>query len=132
MNNIQGIGNEILSRFTDSGVSFDHTTTSLDAMSVICHEDELKGKEQLLLHTIERAVQPDRITLKRDIAMVCVVGEGIPEYNVAVHAKLYSALESEDISTFGESYTGGNNIVIAVKSGDLQRTINSLYNSLVQ
>jgi len=132
MHDIRGIGDEILQRFRQSGISFDHTTTALDAMSVICQEAQIQENEEAVLEAIQKTIQPDEITINGDIGMICVVGNGIPARSVSVHAKLYTALEDQGIATLGESYIGGNNIVIAVHSADLQRTIHSLYNTFVQ
>ena len=65
--------------------------TSIDTLSVIVTDEELDGKEAEVVAEIRRIVQPDRIEVQRDMAMLAVVGQGMV-HRVGIAARVFSAL----------------------------------------
>ena len=77
MNQERGYGRKVLEILESHGISYEHSPTSIDTLSVILTDEELNGKEADVVADIRRIVQPDRIEVQRDMAMLAVVGQGM-------------------------------------------------------
>ena len=76
MNAEIGFGRKVLQVFEENGISFEHTPSGIDTFSVIVHQSEFADKEQDVLAGLHRAVNPDRIYLESDLALVASSGAG--------------------------------------------------------
>jgi aspartate kinase len=62
----------------DEGISFEHAPSGIDDMSVIIRESNLPlEKEKLVMERIQHELNPDLISIHRNLAMIMVVGEGL-------------------------------------------------------
>ena len=77
MNTEVGFGRRVLSVFEDNGISFEHTPSGIDTMSVFVHQSDFEEKEQKVLAGIRRAVSPDYLDMESDLALIAVVGRGM-------------------------------------------------------
>ena len=91
MNQERGYGRRVLEVLEAHGISYEHSPTSIDTLSVIVADEELGGQEATVVAEIRRAVQPDRIEVQRDIAMIAIVGQGMV-HRVGVAARVFTAL----------------------------------------
>ncbi len=91
MNQERGYGRRVLEILETHGISYEHSPTSIDTLSVIVTDEELDGKEDDVVADIRRAVQPDRIDVQRDMAMVAVVGQGMV-HRIGVAARVFESL----------------------------------------
>ena len=65
-----------LAALEDHGVSFEHMPTGIDTISLIVQDEELANHGPAVLKGIERACQPDRVTLAPGLALIATVGAG--------------------------------------------------------
>ena len=91
MNQERGYGRKVLEILESHGISYEHSPTSIDTLSVIVTDEELDGKEAEVVAEIRRIVQPDRIEVQRDMAMLAVVGQGMV-HRVGIAARVFTAL----------------------------------------
>lgn len=78
MNREIGFGRKILEILEDEGISYEHTPSGIDEISVIVKEKQLTlEKEERILGRIRDELQVDDVAIERDLALVMVVGEGM-------------------------------------------------------
>ena len=77
MNREVGFGRRLLQILEDEEISFEHTPSGIDNMSVILRSDQIKGKEESVLEHIKKELNPDNISVEHGLSMVMVVGEGM-------------------------------------------------------
>jgi len=78
MNREIGFGRRLLQLFEEEGISYEHMPSGIDDMSVIVREKELPPEtEKHLVSRITRELGADRVSVKRGLALVMIVGEGM-------------------------------------------------------
>ncbi len=130
MNSQVGFGAKVLEIFADHGISYEHTPTSIDIMSVIAETVYMESCRNELIQEINEAFHPDRIFIEDGLALVAVVGEGISA-NVGVAARVLQSIADAGISVkMIDAGCSELNIIIGVTEADYEKTIRSLYDSL--
>ncbi len=130
MNAEVGFGVSVLSVIANHGVSYEHTPTSIDTMSVLVASKELDHCRKEVLAEIDKAVHPDRIFIEDGIAIVAVVGEGLSR-NVGFGAKLLGIIADAGVNVrmidvgFSEL-----NIIIGVDQKDYEKVFRAIYKGL--
>ncbi|SHN12716.1 aspartate kinase [Gracilibacillus kekensis] len=78
MNRELGFGRKLLTILEDEDISFEHTPSGIDDISVIIRESVLtKEKEERIIARIKEELDPDTVSVERDLALIMVVGEGM-------------------------------------------------------
>lgn len=124
MNDEMGIGESILEMFTQAGVSYEHSPSGKDYMSVIVNQDQLDGAEQVVLGYIKNEVNPDRIWIQRNLGLLSLIGQGIQDHAGWVSRNLFKALD--EVGLFVKAYnfgTSGISIVVALDNDKLDEAI---------
>lgn len=98
MNTQVGFGRHLLEILEDEGISFEHTPSGIDNMSVILRSDHLEnGAEERVLHRIKTELSVEDVQVERNLAMVMVVGEGMAR-TVGVASKATTALSESGVN----------------------------------
>jgi len=131
MNQERGYGRRVLEILETHGVSYEHSPTSIDTLSVIVTDEELHGKEDDVVADIRRAVQPDRIDVQRDMAMVAVVGQGMVQ-RVGVAARVFDALAEARINIRMINQGSSElNIIVGVETAQYEAAVRAIYEAFV-
>ena len=77
MNAEIGFGRKVLQVLEEQGISFEHIPSGIDTMTVFIHQDEFAEKEQQVIASVHRTVNPDYMELESDLALIAVVGRGM-------------------------------------------------------
>ncbi|HEY9582251.1 MAG TPA: aspartate kinase, partial [Savagea sp.] len=78
MNQELGFGRKLLEILEDEGISFEHTPSGIDNMSVILRTEYLTPEnEKRVIERVQEELQPDHVHLEKDLSMVVLVGEGM-------------------------------------------------------
>jgi len=132
MNKEKGFGRKVLGIFESHDVSFEHSPTGIDSMSVIVLKDELGDKSDLICDTIQRVMQPDKISVHHDLSLIATVGEGM-QRNIGTAARLFSALSKAGVNVrIIDQGSSEVNIIVGVSSSDYEKAIKTLYTSFVE
>ncbi|HEY5621497.1 MAG TPA: aspartate kinase, partial [Pontiella sp.] len=129
MNREVGFGRRLLQILEDEGISFEHTPSGIDNMSVILESSELGGKEKSVVERITRELQPDNVTVEHGLALMMVVGEGM-HYAVGMAAKATQALAEAGVNI--EMINQGASeisMMFAVKEIDRKKAVHALGNA---
>lgn len=134
MNKRVGVSAHITRIFAQNGVSFEHSPTGIDTMSVICHTDQLPdGREKRIMSQIYKELMPDTLNLIENIGLMSIVGQEIKTQPTEILAKLYTALSDAHIrSDSGTHSTQGVSTVISVANNDVEHTLEVLYNTFIR
>ncbi len=127
MNREIGFGRRLLQILEDEDISFEHTPSGIDNMSVILESSEiLAQKEKRLVERIEAELKPDSITVEHGLALLMVVGEGM-HYTVGMVARAAAALSSAGVNI--EMLNQGASeisMMFAVKDADREKAVHAL------
>ncbi|MGD8191276.1 aspartate kinase [Brevibacillus ginsengisoli] len=128
MNREIGFGRRLLQIFEDEGLSYEHTPSGIDNISVILHENQLdKAKETRVLGRIKDELQVDDVSIQHDLALVMIVGEGMRR-SIGVSSRATTALAQSDVNL--EMINQGSSevsMMFGVKSEDAGRAVKALY-----
>jgi len=92
MNRELGFGRRLLGILEDEGISYEHTPSGIDNMSIILRSHQLyNGKEERVIARIRDELLVEEIQIERNLAMIMVVGEGM-KHAVGVASKATQAL----------------------------------------
>jgi aspartate kinase len=131
MNKERGFGARLLSILSDLGISYEHSPTGIDSMSVIVSQEQLVAKREVLIDTIGRQLQPDKIKIFDDIALIATVGHGMTG-KVGVAACLFSALAAQQVNIrVIDQGSSELNIIVGVGHEDYQKAIEAIYQAFV-
>lgn len=130
MNKEIGFARRFLGLFEDHGVSIEHCPTSIDSMSVLVASEEIgaeTSKAEALREDIERTLQPDKLEIENDLALIAVVGEGMTR-QVGMAAKVFKALAEASVNVRVINQGASElNIIVGVANADYEKAIKALY-----
>ncbi len=128
MNREVGFGRRLLQIMEDEGLSYEHSPSGIDNISVIFREkDFTKEKEERVLGRIRTELGPDNIDLDRGLALVMIVGEGM-HYTVGVTSRASTALANAGVNI--EMLNQGSSeisMMFGVKAMDRKKAVQALY-----
>jgi aspartate kinase len=132
MNKMVGFGRRVLEIFEEHDVSFDHTPTGIDTMSVVARSEALADKEQAIMDEIRRVLEPDRIELITDLAIIATVGEGMV-HHVGTAARLFTALAEAGVNIrIIDQGSSEINIIVGIDNQDFETAIAAIYHAFVE
>jgi len=133
MNREIGFGRRLLQIFEDEGVSYEHTPSGIDNMSVILREDGFSEKtQQAICKRILDELEADDVSVERGLALLMIVGEGM-RYAVGLSARATKALADANVNI--EMMNQGSSeisIMFGIKAEESERALRSLYQALFE
>jgi aspartate kinase len=131
MNREIGFVHRLLGILREQGVSFEQCPSSIDSVSVIIEDDKLGGLDDVLLEQISRQLEPDSISIEKDLALVAVVGEGMIR-TVGISGKIFGALGRAGINVRVINQGASEmNIIIGVSGADYETTVRTIYQAFI-
>ena len=131
MNSEVGFCRKALEAFEENGISIEHMPSGIDTMTVFVHQEEFEGKEQQVISSIRRLVNPDIIDLEADLALIAVVGRGMKSTR-GTAGRIFSALAHANINVkMIDQGSSELNIIIGVSNNDFENAIKAIYDIFV-
>ncbi len=129
MNAEIGFVQKVLAVIGNHRISFEHMPSGIDSFSLVIDNEFLKGvRMDDIVEEIKAAVNPDRISVHEDIALVATVGHGMA-HNIGTSARLFKALSEAGININMIAQDPNElNIVVGVKGEDCSLCIQAIYN----
>ncbi len=132
MNKEVGFAHRLLGIFSEQRISFEQCPSSIDTISVIIEQARLDGVEEIILEEIRRQLEPDKLYVEKNLALIAMVGEGMVR-TVGIAAKVFGALKDAGINVrIINQGASEMNIIIGVCSDDYERAVRSLYAAFVK
>jgi len=128
MNREIGFGRRLLQIVEEEGLSYEHTPSGIDNMSVIVREKDLTPEvEKRLLSRIRKEMGAEDVEVERGLALIMVVGEGM-RFTVGLAARATRAMADAGVNI--EMMNQGSSeisMMFGVKAQDRKRAVESLY-----
>ncbi|WP_010248161.1 aspartate kinase [Acetivibrio cellulolyticus] len=129
MNREVGFGRKILNILENEGLSYEHTPSGIDNISIIVEEKQLdKVNDERLINRIKDELNVDDVTIERGSALVMIVGEGMMR-TVGIAARATNALAKAGVNI--EMINQGSSevsMMFGVKAVDNVNAVKALYN----
>lgn len=131
MNKELGFGRRVLGILEARGINFEHLPSGIDSMSVVVASEEVEDKLDDVLDELRRTLQPDRIVVFDDLALLTTVGQGM-DHRVGIASRLFGALAAAGINVRMISQGVAElNIIVGVNRHDLGPAVKALYKAFV-
>jgi len=128
MNREIGFGRKALQILEDEAISFEHTPTGIDSMSIIIREASFcNATEERVIRRIKTELKADDVSVERKLAMVMVVGEGM-RHSIGLAGRACDAFTKAKVNL--EMINQGStelSIMFGVKAKDVSAAVKSLY-----
>ncbi|MBK8970052.1 MAG: aspartate kinase [Hahellaceae bacterium] len=132
MNKVVGFTHQLLGIFAHYGVSVEHFPSSIDSINVIVENAQLQDRDEEILAEIRKQLEPDSLTIEKDLALVAVVGEGM-SHAIGVAAKVFAALRDAGVNVRVINQGASEiNLIIGVASKDYEKALQAIYNAFVR
>ncbi len=131
MNKEIGFGRKVLELLLAHGISYEHTPTGIDSMSLVIGDAELGDKAEALRQDILERLKADECTVLADLALISTVGIGM-SHQVGIAARCFGALAAAGVNVRMISQGVGElNIIVGVDRHDFEPAVKALYHAFV-
>lgn len=132
MNQEKGFGKSVLEIVASFDISYEHTPSGIDSMSLIISDEELDGKTAALVDDLKRKLEPDRVDVYPNLALIATVGEGM-SHRIGIAARLFTALSEAEVSVrVIDQGASEINIIVGVEAQDCEKAVRALYHAFVE
>lgn len=132
MNAELGLGRKVLDVLEDNGISFEHLPSGVDTMSVIVPSNELAGRRERLIASINRVCRPDSIVCEDGLALLAVVGRGMVKAR-GTAARVFDAISNAGVNIrMIDQGSSELNIIVGVEEKDLDLALRAIYREFVR
>ena len=123
-----GFGRKLLGVLEDFGISYEHTPSGIDDITVIFRQNQMSPEmEEKIIERLQEVLQPDDIVISKDLTLIMIVGEGM-RHNVGTTARASEALAKARINI--EMINQGSSevsIMFCINSEDEKKAVQPLY-----
>jgi aspartate kinase len=127
MNKEVGFAYRLLGIFQRRNISVEHCPSSIDGINVIVDTAELGSQLEDVLNEIRQTLEPDKLEVEADLALLAVVGEDMA-HNVGIAAKVFIALRDASVNVRVINQGASElNIIIGVAPSDFENAMRALY-----
>lgn len=129
MNGELGFGRRVLDVFERLGISYEHTPSGIDTMSIVVEDQSLGARTEQVVADLQGAVHPDNIDVFGGMALIATVGQGMNR-RVGTAAKLFTALAEAQVNIrMIDQGSSEQNIIVGVENADRERAIRAIYDA---
>jgi aspartate kinase len=129
MNREIGFGRKLLQILEDYGLTYEHTPSGIDDVTVILRQDQMDEKiEKSIQERIKTELHADEVIIEHNLTLIMVVGEGM-RHNVGTTARASKALANAGVNI--EMINQGSSevsMMFGVKELQEKRAVQALYN----
>jgi aspartate kinase len=132
MNREIGFGSHLLKILENLGLSYEHSPSSVDTLSVILREAEFNSKEQEAIALIKADLGPNTVRVDRGLALIMVVGENM-RHTIGLSSRATGALARAGINI--EMMNQGSSeisMMFGIRSQQMQTAVKALYQEFFQ
>lgn len=131
MNGETGFGARLLYIFSRSGIPFEHCPTGIDTISVVVNSTLFDEKRDEILREIKSELDPDFITIEKNLAAIAIVGEGMVRVK-GMAAKIFAALAGAGVNIrMIDQGSDELNIIVGVDEADYEKALKALYAEII-
>ncbi|RBW69057.1 aspartate kinase [Bacillus taeanensis] len=128
MNREIGFGRKLLQILEEEHVSYEHTPSGIDSISVILRANQLNAeKEMRLVERIKNELKVDKVEIERGLALIMIVGEAMHQ-TIGIAARAVSAIQRSNVNI--EMINQGSSevsMMFGVKEEGADKAVRSIY-----
>ncbi len=127
MNAEKGFIRKLISIFEANDISIEHIPSSIDSISIIVADSQLKDKEKKVIEEIKIYCNPDVVAVYPGMALLTVVGRGMVKTK-GTSAKLFTSLYEAGVNV--RMITQGSselNIIVGIENRDFEKAVKAIY-----
>lgn len=128
MNREIGFGRRLLFILEEYGISYEHTPSGIDDITVILRQNQLdQYTEEDIMERIKTELSADEVKVEHDLALIMIVGEGMRQ-NVGTTARAAKALANAGVNI--EMINQGSSevsMMFGVKEANEKRAVQAIY-----
>lgn len=110
-------------------ISVESMPSGIDNMSVILHDDEVRGKMDAVYHDIREELRPDTVEIASCIALIATVGKGMARH-VGIAARVLEALARAGVNVrILDQDPSEFNIIVGVEQRDFETAYRAIYSA---
>ncbi len=130
LNNEIGTVRKLLSVLEKHNISFEHLPTGIDTMSLVISGAQFKkANEDELIAEIKAEINPDKIKVFRDLALIAIVGKGMAK-QVGTAAKIFTSLADASVNVrMIDQGSSEMNIIVGVENADYDTAVRAIYHA---
>lgn len=127
-----GILRRIFGVFERNGVAIEYAPSGIDSFSFVMATASVKDNLYTIIGELETEIQPNKIDVIEDIAIIAVVGRNMA-FKPGTSGKLFAAMGESGINIRMISQgPEERNIIVGVDNSDYEKTIRVLYDSFIK
>lgn len=128
LNRELGFGRKVLQILEDHGISYEHSPSGVDSLSVVLKTQCLKGGiEEKVIQEIKNRLSPDFVHVDHDLTMLMIVGEGMCN-TPGIFGRICAAVGEAGVSmTMVNSGSSEVSFMAAVRTRDRDVAVKALY-----
>ncbi len=131
MNAEVGFGRRVLQVLEEQGISYEHTPSGIDTMSVVVADSQLKGKLDKVLEELRERCEPDALEVEPSMALIAVVGRGMAQ-TPGMAAKVFGSLGEAGVNIrMIDQGSSELNIIVGVDARDFENAVRAIYRRFV-
>ncbi|MEX0774714.1 MAG: aspartate kinase [Phycisphaeraceae bacterium] len=132
MNAEVGFGRRLLGVLEDHGISYEHTPSGIDTMSVVVADSQIDGKLEKVLADIRVVCEPDTLEVYPHMALIATVGRGMA-HTPGIAARVFAALAEARVNIrMIDQGSSEINIIVGVQNGDFDVAVRAIYAAFVK
>jgi aspartate kinase len=128
MNREIGFGRKLLQILEEEGLSYEHTPSGIDNISVVLKESQMKeNMEKRIVNRIQSELEVDDISIQHNLSLIIIVGEGMRN-TVGIAARTTAALAKAAVNL--EMINQGSSeisMMFGVQALDADKAVRALY-----
>ena len=131
LNKMHGLGEKIFNVFSRRGISCEHYISGIYNFAVVLKNPMFDLKREEIIKDLNAAINPEKITVERDLALIAIVGVGMGTVK-GIFARIFDAIASIGVKVQMINQGADDlNIIIGVHDEDFEKTIKALYNAMI-
>lgn len=132
MNAEVGFGRKLLQVLEDHAISYEHTPSGIDTMSVVVASSQLESKLNKVLQDIHVRCEPDSLEVHPKMALIATVGRGMA-HTPGIAAKVFAALAKAKVNIrMIDQGSSEINIIVGVRNEDFENAMKAIYRQFIE
>ncbi len=133
MNREIGFGRKLLGIIEDEGISYEHTPSGIDDISVIVRTNLLtKENRKNIINRAREELNVDNIYIEDEFSLIMVVGEGMQESRGIAERIVGSLAKASTNVAMINQGASEVSIMIGVKEDNMYKAINAIYHAFFE
>jgi len=122
----------VLNVLKNHNVPIESIPTSIDSFSIVVEKEKVNKNLYDIIAALKENKDIEEIKMDDDIALIAIVGRNMV-YKPGISAKLFSILGNNGINVkLISQNTSEISIIVGIKNTDFEKSINAIYNGLIQ